>query len=155
MTSNSLLDQGIVAVKEGRVDEARRQLKHAVKRDDTNWKAWFWLSRVAETDEERRLCLENVLTITPGNRAAREALQTLTAEKEAKAVVPDNPSEILAQIMLEERKQSATMRDLQREQHQLLGRVSLLSTVAGVWLALVLIGMVFACIAFLTGSSPF
>ena len=37
----------------------------------------MWLSGAVETDEERRICLENVLTINPDNVLARKGLLKL------------------------------------------------------------------------------
>ena len=63
MTIDDLLKQGIAALKQGQRAEARSLLAQVVQRDRRNEVAWLWLSGAVETDEERRLCLEQVLEI--------------------------------------------------------------------------------------------
>ena len=66
MTSTGeLLQKGINAAKDKRIVEARSILKQVVKLDPRNEMAWLWLSGVVETDEQRIVCLENVLAINP------------------------------------------------------------------------------------------
>jgi len=69
MTSaNELLQEGIEAAKEKRVGEALALLKQVVELEPRNEMAWLWLSDVVETDEQRIVCLENVLAINPDNQ---------------------------------------------------------------------------------------
>ncbi len=72
-----LLQQGITAAKAQRVDEARRTLMRVVELDDHNEQAWLWLSGVVESPDDRRVCLENVLTINPDNALAQSGLRWL------------------------------------------------------------------------------
>lgn len=81
MTTDDLLKQGITALKAGRKTEARKLLTQIVKRDERNEIAWLWLSGATDTDEERRLCLENVLAINPNNKMAKRGLASLTAKE--------------------------------------------------------------------------
>jgi hypothetical protein len=48
-----------------------------VELDERNELAWLWLSEVVDDPGEREVCLENVLTINPGNAAARRKLEAL------------------------------------------------------------------------------
>jgi hypothetical protein len=48
-----------------------------VELDERNELAWLWLSEVVDDPGEREVCLENVLTINPGNAAARRNLEAL------------------------------------------------------------------------------
>lgn len=72
-----LVEEGIAAAKAGDRALARGKLEAAVKIDQYNEKAWFWLARVVETDEERRACLGNVIIINPQNKRAQELLDKL------------------------------------------------------------------------------
>lgn len=90
MTNQSQVDQlveeGIAAAKAGDKALARGKLEMAVKIDQYSEKAWFWLARVVETDEERRACLGNVLIINPQNQKAQQLLDKL----ENRAIAKEN-----------------------------------------------------------------
>jgi hypothetical protein len=77
MEIDQLLKRGIAALKAGRRKEAHRLLTQVVERDERNETAWLWLSGAVETDEERRVCLENALVINPENTQARRGLELL------------------------------------------------------------------------------
>jgi tetratricopeptide (TPR) repeat protein len=74
---SGLLRQGIAAAKAGRVQEARQTLLKVIELDERNEQAWLWLSGVVESFEDRRVCLENVLTINPQNSHAQSGLRWL------------------------------------------------------------------------------
>jgi len=84
------LELGIAALKAGKRDEARRLLLQLVEAEEHNEQAWLWLSGAVETDEERRICLENVLTLNPNQQTARYGLEKLRGEGET-AVSPSPP----------------------------------------------------------------
>ncbi len=84
MDIDATLDQAIVAVREGRKAEARQLLESVLDADERNEKAWLWLGSVVDSDEERIICLENVLTINPDNEMARQGLAVLRAETASK-----------------------------------------------------------------------
>jgi hypothetical protein len=84
MTIDKTLRQGIAAVNAGQKTEARRILMQVVRQDKRNEMAWLWLSGTVDTDEERRICLENVLAIDPNNGAARRGLEHLLASKDVR-----------------------------------------------------------------------
>lgn len=71
------LQEGITAVKNGKRDHARILLTRVVQTDKENEYGWLWLSSVVDEEEDKRLCLENVLTINPDNVAARRALTAM------------------------------------------------------------------------------
>ena len=78
MTSaNELLQEGIEAAKENRVGEALALLKQVVELEPRNEMAWLWLSDVVGTNQQRIICLENVLAINPDNQPAQEGLSIL------------------------------------------------------------------------------
>ena len=80
MDIKATLNQAIFAAKAGRKAEARLLLERVLDADERNEHAWLWLSGVVENDEERIICLENVLTIDPHNQAARKGLVALGAD---------------------------------------------------------------------------
>ena len=83
-----LLRKGIEAAREGQRAEARRYFEQVVDLDDKSEKGWFWLASVVETDEERRICLGNVLHINANNEKAKRALDALQAKAKDKQAVP-------------------------------------------------------------------
>jgi hypothetical protein len=82
--TNKWLQAGITAVRAGDRGQARACLMKVLAADEENELAWLWLSAVVETDADRRICLENVLTLNPHHAAARKGLARLrqTAEIE-------------------------------------------------------------------------
>jgi hypothetical protein len=82
MDIETTLRQAIVAAKEGRKEEARYLLETVLDADERNEQVWLWMSAVVDSDEERIVCLENVLTINPNNEAARKGLAALGMEPE-------------------------------------------------------------------------
>ena len=75
--TKELLSQGIAALKAGQKAKARGLLEQATQQDKQNEMAWLWLSGAVDTDDERRMCLQRVLAINPGNESARLGLQGL------------------------------------------------------------------------------
>jgi hypothetical protein len=80
MTTDDLLKQGIAALKAGHKTEARDLLMQAVEQDERNEMAWLWLSGAVDTDEDRRICLENVLTINPNSEIAQRGIELLRTQ---------------------------------------------------------------------------
>jgi hypothetical protein len=72
-----LLREGIAAAKVGDKETARKKLREVTELDQYNEKAWYWLASVVETDEERRICLGNVVVINPKNERAKQMLDEL------------------------------------------------------------------------------
>jgi tetratricopeptide (TPR) repeat protein len=68
------LREGIAAIKAGQDERARELLIRVVACDEGNAQAWLWLSGVAESLEDRKVCLENVIEIDPDNAAAHKGL---------------------------------------------------------------------------------
>lgn len=73
------LQAGITAAREGRRAEARALLQQALQADTRSEQGWLWMSAVVESDDERRICLERVLTVNPNNQTARAGLEKLNA----------------------------------------------------------------------------
>lgn len=76
-----ILKQGIEDTRAGRRADAREKFERVVELDENNEKGWFWLASVVDTDEERRICLANVIHINPNNDRARKALDALSTKQ--------------------------------------------------------------------------
>ena len=75
--TTELLQQGIALAKAGRREEARNILLQVVEQDERNESAWLWLSGVVDSDDDKAVALENVLTLNPNNEWAKRGLQML------------------------------------------------------------------------------
>ncbi|MCA9989022.1 MAG: hypothetical protein KDE59_32175 [Anaerolineales bacterium] len=71
------LAAAIKLVENGQPAAARELLTELVSSDEDNELAWFYLSELVEDDEERRICLENVLTLNPAHKEAGRRLADL------------------------------------------------------------------------------
>lgn len=71
------LGQGIAAAKAGDAAAAKELLLYVLKQDERDETAWLWLASVVESEEEQRICLDNVLTIDPANQNARAWLAAM------------------------------------------------------------------------------
>ena len=61
------------ARRNGRASSCRRSSKQI----ETNLQAWLWLSSVVDEWADKRVCLENVLTLDPNHQAAKAGLAWL------------------------------------------------------------------------------
>lgn len=68
------LQEGIIAAKAGHREKARFRLLDVVEQNQTNETAWYWLYQLFDHLEDKRTCLENLLTINPSNEWARQEL---------------------------------------------------------------------------------
>lgn len=75
-----LLRDGIEAARAGNKAEARKLFEQVVEIDDKSEKGWFWLASVVDTDEEKKVCLGNVLFINPNNERAQKAMDQLQSK---------------------------------------------------------------------------
>jgi len=96
---DDLLQQGIIAYKAGKRDEARKIFATVVKQSPNSERAWGWMSNVCNTDQERIHCLKQVVRINPQNEKARQHLDQLLAPPFAAELplsqvssVPQSPS---------------------------------------------------------------
>jgi hypothetical protein len=71
------LKQGITALKAGQREKAQELLMTVVEQDEDNEQAWLWLSGAVDSDEDKRVCLENVLVLNPENLVAKRGLDKL------------------------------------------------------------------------------
>jgi len=72
-----LVEEGIAALISGRKAQARMLLGQALETDPHSEKGWLWLSGAVESDEERRFCLLQVLSINERSPAAQKGLREL------------------------------------------------------------------------------
>ncbi len=73
----SMLDDAIQAIRMGNREEGRRLLEQMLETDENNEQIWLWLTSVVDTDEDREVCLENVLALNPQNVVARRGLEAI------------------------------------------------------------------------------
>ncbi len=86
---DQLYHEGVQAIRAGDRAAGREKLLEVVRRNELHEQAWLWLSEVALTDEERAICLQNVLILNPASRAARRGLARLGME--APPLAPASP----------------------------------------------------------------
>jgi tetratricopeptide (TPR) repeat protein len=99
---NQLLKKGIQALKAGQREEARALLMQVIEVDEESERAWLWLSGTVDSDEERRICLENVLTLNPENKVAQKGLAKLNAAPIEEAILPPSLEARAAQAVKSE-----------------------------------------------------
>lgn len=75
--TNHQLKEAITAAKVGQREKAHQLLMDILRADEENELAWLWLSGVVKSKDERRICLENVLTLNPDNQIAQKGLAKL------------------------------------------------------------------------------
>jgi hypothetical protein len=76
---DDLLQQGIVAYRAGKHDEARKFFAAAVKQNQNDERIWGWMYNVCENDKDRIYCLKQMLRINPKNEKASKLLAELAA----------------------------------------------------------------------------
>jgi len=79
---------GRLAVKEGKLDEAREYLLRAVELDEQNSDAWLWLSATTKDVAEQKKYLEWAIAANPGNPEAKRGLAILQGRLKAKDIKP-------------------------------------------------------------------
>jgi hypothetical protein len=79
------LQAGIAAAREDRRAEARALLQQALQANPRSEQGWLWMSAVVESEAERRICLERVLTINPYNQTAQAGLAKLSSTPSSEA----------------------------------------------------------------------
>lgn len=72
-----LFEEAVENIEEGRPAEGRLLLRQVLERQPDHVDALLWLSKVAWTISYKRECLEEVLSIDPGNPYATQELQKL------------------------------------------------------------------------------
>lgn len=88
------LAEGIAQAKAGQTALARELLLRVIERDERSVQAWLWLSGVVDDPADKRVALENVLTLEPDNALARAGLDWLDQQYPASvssSAPPDEP----------------------------------------------------------------
>ena len=75
--ADTLVNEATRAYKAGDTGKARALLMQATELNDRHEQAWLLLSRVVDSSEEQRICLENVLVINPNNAEAQQEVAAL------------------------------------------------------------------------------
>ncbi len=96
----SMLDDAIQAIRMGDREEGRRLLEEMLETDEGNEDVWLWLTTVVDSDEDREVCLENVLAINPNNAIAQRNINALKAGN-------FNPADIARSAIVEEEEDKA------------------------------------------------
>jgi hypothetical protein len=85
-TFNDLMQAGRTAMNAGRPREAHRLWKDAAALDPYNEQVWIALLEVIENDDDKRVCLQNILQINALNVQARRELNRLEARSQRVAL---------------------------------------------------------------------
>src|SRR5689334_11216515 len=91
--TDELLLLGAGAARDGDRTQARFYLEWALRDEPTIpqfAEAWYWLSRIAETPEERRRCLAQVIGAEPLHAEARRDLAILDGRLHEEDIVDPN-----------------------------------------------------------------
>ncbi len=75
-----LFREGKKAARDGDNIRAHALFRQAIEIDPYHEQVWLWLASVVESDEDRRVCFENVLELNPANPTARQQLRRLEAK---------------------------------------------------------------------------
>jgi len=79
---DQLVQQGIVAAREGRHGAAQQALREAVRLSPNHEQAWLWLSGVEDNDPAKLAALREVLRINPQSQAAQRGIEHLSQPKQ-------------------------------------------------------------------------
>lgn len=71
------IEDAIQHIRMGNRAEGRALLEDLLDADENNQEIWLWLSTVVDSDDDREICLENVLALNPKNVAAKRGLEAL------------------------------------------------------------------------------
>jgi ferric-dicitrate binding protein FerR (iron transport regulator) len=83
-----LFKAGKDAAKDGDNARAHDLFRQAIEIDPYHEQVWLWLASVVETDEDRRVCFENVLELNPTHPTARKQLNKLDQQMLEEAMSP-------------------------------------------------------------------
>lgn len=100
-----LFKAGKEAARSGQNAKAHDFFRQAIEIDPYHEQVWLWLASVVETDEDRRVCFENVLELNPAQAVARLQLHkleqnALTAGLDAGAGTAARPRRRLRRVLL-------------------------------------------------------
>jgi hypothetical protein len=90
--SDTILQLGIEAAREGNREEARNLFGLLTRQEPNNAQAWLWLAGVADGPEQRRAALERAVELDPTNEMAVKGLQAMGVHPTTKLDEDDLPS---------------------------------------------------------------
>ena len=90
--SDTILQLGIEAAREGNREEARNLFGLLTRQEPDNAQAWLWLAGVADGPEQRRAALERAVELDPTNEMAVKGLQAMGVHPTVKLDETDLPS---------------------------------------------------------------
>lgn len=103
MSAEAFYRQGMIAIQSQKMEEARKLLAEAVRRDPNHEKAWLALASVVPDMEQAVDCLKRVLTLNPQNHMAQEWLELARRERNRQLSSKKPPQAIgLTDILLEQ-----------------------------------------------------
>jgi len=76
-----LFREGKNAAKRGDNAKAHDLFRQAIAVDPYHEQVWLWLASVVESDEDRRVCFENVLELNPTQPTARRQIHLLDEKR--------------------------------------------------------------------------
>jgi tetratricopeptide (TPR) repeat protein len=90
MTFDRLMHLGQIFHSQGNSKQAHEYWQQAAVLEPDNEQVWTALMWVLETDEDRKVCLKNILTINPDNLQAQAMLDELIGDTQAdERIQPD------------------------------------------------------------------
>jgi hypothetical protein len=84
-----LFKAGKEEARKGHKAKAHTLFRQAVEVDPYHEMVWLWLASVVETEEDRRVCFENVLELNPSNPTARRQLQHIEQKALIEVMYPE------------------------------------------------------------------
>jgi hypothetical protein len=105
----SLLMAGKDALAKGDRDTVHRLLREAVNLNPYDERAWLGLLDVLDNDEDRRVCLQNIVAINPVNAGARSLLRRY--EQQAKNRATQEARRLAAEQARAQRKRRRRARN--------------------------------------------
>jgi hypothetical protein len=94
--SDTILQLGIEAAREGNREEARNLFGLLTRQEPDNAQAWLWLAGVADGPEQRRAALERAVELDPTNEMAIKGLQAMGVSPTAKLAESAIPEATIA-----------------------------------------------------------
>jgi len=89
-----LIQDGIIAVKNGNHSLAKKLLEQAALINSTDPRIWIWLSATTDDLQERRTYLERAVILDPSNATAKRGLLMVTDKLDKTRLMPEGASYI-------------------------------------------------------------
>jgi DNA-directed RNA polymerase subunit RPC12/RpoP len=86
---DQLIQDGIIAVKNGDRSLAKKLLEQAALINSTDGRIWIWLSATTDDLQERRTYLEHAVAVDPSNAAAKRGLLMINEKLDKTQLIPE------------------------------------------------------------------